>query len=333
MARAGRQKGFGLVELMVSMVLGLILIGGVLSIFLSNQQAFRTNEGLARVQENARISFELMAREIREAGGNPCGARVVGNVVNDNTTTWSLNWGAGTLIGTPGTEDLDMVATGTASTQRVTATDAILVMGASVGPSVRLTSHTTATAAIEVSASTHTIGTTDFVLICDGASAAITQATSVDGSTVFHVSGDSTLPGNCSQGLGYPTSCASSTGTSKQFQPGGFVAELSTGVWYVGNNDRGGTSLFRRSAVTTDEIAEGVTDMQIEYLLRTVASGALDSDWVDASSVTDWTPAALKEVVAVRLSLTLETNDSVGSDQQTLKRQLIHVVNLRNRSL
>lgn len=64
-----RQGGFSLIELMVALVLGLVLIGGVINIFVTNQQAFRTNENLARLQENARISFELTAREIRQAGG------------------------------------------------------------------------------------------------------------------------------------------------------------------------------------------------------------------------------------------------------------------------
>lgn len=330
MTRANRQQGFGLVELMVSMVLGLILIGGVLSIFLSNQQAFRTNEGLARVQENARISFELMAREIREAGGNPCGAKDVVNVVKDASTTWNLNWAGGSIIGTEGADDLTMVATGTAATERVAGTDAIQVMGASVGPSVRISTHTPASALITVAASTHNIGTNDFVLVCDGASAAITQATSVDEEDVYHLAGGATVPGNCVQGLHYNTTCAASV--EKQFQPGGFVTELVSGVWYVGNNDRGGTSLFRRSAAGSDEIAEGVSDMQIDYLLRDEALGNLDSDWADASTIADWTSAAAKQVVAVRLNLTLQSTSSVGTDQAPLQRQLIHVVNLRNRS-
>lgn len=326
-----RQRGFGLVELMVAMVLGLILIGGVLSIFLSNQQAFRSNEGLARVQENARISFELMAREIREAGGNPCGAKDVVNVVNDAGTTWNLNWAGGTLIGTDGGDDLSMVDTGTDATERVAGTDAILVMGASVGPGVRLTAHNTATAVITVAATTHSVGTTDFVLVCDGASAAITQITSVDEDSIYHTAGGSTVPGNCVQGLHYNTTCGASV--DKAFQAGGFVTELVSGVWYVGNNDRGGTSLFRRSAAGTDEIAEGVTDLQIDYLLRDEASGNLDSDWADATTITDWSTAAAKQVVAVRLHLTLASTNAVGTDQQPLQRQLIHVVNLRNRSL
>ncbi|MGH8148337.1 MAG: PilW family protein, partial [Rhodanobacteraceae bacterium] len=64
--------GFTLVELMVAMVLGLIVIAGVTSVFLSGQQSFRTNGALADVQDSSRIAFELMARDIRQAGLTGC---------------------------------------------------------------------------------------------------------------------------------------------------------------------------------------------------------------------------------------------------------------------
>lgn len=328
--RRRAQQGFGLVELMVALVLGLILIGGTLSIFLSNQQAFRSNEGLARVQENARISFELMAREIREAGGNPCGAKVVVNVVNNAATTWNLNWANGTLIGTGGASDLSMVDTGTAANERVAGTDAIQVIGASIGPAVRLASHDAGSALLTAVNATHGVSANDFVLICDSTSAAIAQVTSVHDAEIHHAAGGSTIPGNCTEGLHFESTCAS--GKEKQFPAGSYVAELVAGVWYVGNNDRGGTSLFRRSATSTDEIAEGVTDMQIHYLLPDPLSPTdLVNEWIDESwdnwATIDWT-----SVVAVRLTLTLTSAAAVGTDQAPLRRQLIHVVNLRNRS-
>ena len=59
-----KQRGFSLVELMIALVLGLMVIGGVTSVFLSNKQSFRTNTALSQVQENSRIAFELMARDI-----------------------------------------------------------------------------------------------------------------------------------------------------------------------------------------------------------------------------------------------------------------------------
>ena len=65
-------SGFGLIELMVAMVLGLIVLGAAIAVFQSNQRSYRSNEGLNRVQEGARVSYELMSRDIRSAGTSAC---------------------------------------------------------------------------------------------------------------------------------------------------------------------------------------------------------------------------------------------------------------------
>src|SRR5690554_7701360 len=67
----GKTAGFTLVELMIALVLGLLVIAGVGSVFLANQNAYRTNVALGEAQESARISFEFLARDIRSAGANP----------------------------------------------------------------------------------------------------------------------------------------------------------------------------------------------------------------------------------------------------------------------
>lgn len=71
------QSGFGLIELMIAMVLGLLVLGAAFAIFQSNQRSFQSNEGINRLQENARVAFELMARDIRAAGGSACSSASV----------------------------------------------------------------------------------------------------------------------------------------------------------------------------------------------------------------------------------------------------------------
>ena len=66
-----KAKGFTLIELMISLVLGSVILGAVLYIFLSNSQTYRMNEAQSRVQENGRFALELLTREIRHAGFNP----------------------------------------------------------------------------------------------------------------------------------------------------------------------------------------------------------------------------------------------------------------------
>ncbi|MDR7067683.1 type IV pilus assembly protein PilW [Pseudoxanthomonas japonensis] len=65
-------RGLSLIELMVALVLGLLVVGAAFAIFQSNQLTYRSNEGLNRMQESARIAFELMSADVRAAGGNSC---------------------------------------------------------------------------------------------------------------------------------------------------------------------------------------------------------------------------------------------------------------------
>ncbi len=61
-------KGFTLVELMVAMVLGAFFLNGVLQIFFSAKQAYRTQENLARLQENGRLALDFISQDVRMAG-------------------------------------------------------------------------------------------------------------------------------------------------------------------------------------------------------------------------------------------------------------------------
>ena len=50
-----KDKGFSLVELMVAMLLGLLITGAALQLFLANQQSFALQQTLSRVQENGQL--------------------------------------------------------------------------------------------------------------------------------------------------------------------------------------------------------------------------------------------------------------------------------------
>ena len=62
------QSGLSLIELMVAIVIGLILLSGVFTIFMSNKQSYRVQENMGRVQENGRFAIDIMARTLRMTG-------------------------------------------------------------------------------------------------------------------------------------------------------------------------------------------------------------------------------------------------------------------------
>jgi type IV pilus assembly protein PilW len=59
------QRGMTLVEIMISMVVGLILLAGILSIFTSNKQAYRIQESTNILNENARYALNQMQYHLR----------------------------------------------------------------------------------------------------------------------------------------------------------------------------------------------------------------------------------------------------------------------------
>ena len=55
-----KSKGFSLVELMVAMLLGLLITGAALQLFLANQQSFALQQTLSRVQENGQLFVRFL---------------------------------------------------------------------------------------------------------------------------------------------------------------------------------------------------------------------------------------------------------------------------------
>jgi type IV pilus assembly protein PilW len=67
-----RQRGVGLVELMVSMTIGLIILAGVMQLFVNSQQTSITASGASRIQENIRYAIARMGGDIYRAGNMGC---------------------------------------------------------------------------------------------------------------------------------------------------------------------------------------------------------------------------------------------------------------------
>lgn len=65
-------RGFTLVEMLVAMSVSLILLLGVSQIFSSNKRSQRVTEGLSRVQENARFAMKKISIDMRRAGYVGC---------------------------------------------------------------------------------------------------------------------------------------------------------------------------------------------------------------------------------------------------------------------
>jgi type IV pilus assembly protein PilW len=62
-----QQRGVGLIELMVAMLIGLFLIIGAVTVFNQSRNTYRASEGVARLQETARLAMDVIESDIRMA--------------------------------------------------------------------------------------------------------------------------------------------------------------------------------------------------------------------------------------------------------------------------
>ena len=63
-----KQLGFTLVEVMVSMAIGMFLILGAVTVYTQGAYSFKTIEGTSRIQENLRFAFDTLEPDVRLAG-------------------------------------------------------------------------------------------------------------------------------------------------------------------------------------------------------------------------------------------------------------------------
>lgn len=316
--------GFTLVELMVAMVLGLVVIAGAGSVFLSNQRVYRTNRALSDVQDSTRLAFELLARDIRHAGLTACSnsARVA-NVLKGGPAaggaTWWANWN-NAVRGYAGNDPV--VAAGNGEGDRVANTHSLQLLGGD-SASHSVASHDPTTAQFVLNEADPDYLAKDVFIVCDYDHAAIFQSSAYSASakTVGHA----TTADNCSTGLGFPTSCG--TANFYTFGSNAYLTRLNVADWYIGRNPDGGTSLYRfgragGGALTRQEMVRGVTNLQLTY-----HQDGLATPFVEAASVTNW-----NNVSAVRATLSMRSNDTHASTANTaITRDMTMTTTLRNR--
>jgi type IV pilus assembly protein PilW len=341
-ARRLRCSGFSLIELMVSLIIGLLIVLAVLNLFLASTRTHKTTENLSRIQENARIAFELIAFDLRQAGGTPCGniIRSANNIESSTAAPWFTT-------GIRGYESSESFG-GSSASSRAAGTDALTYgLASSTGVAVEEQS-SGASSELKVSTVDHGLSSGDIALVCDNNLAAWFQVTNISdhNTTVVHNTGNTESPGNCARkfvpgktctevssinGAHAPSRCGVvEEGRYYEFCNNSVLTRYASNLWFVGCNGRvacnapGGRSLYQAQFPNaSQEVVPDVQDMQIQYLKK----GA--SDYVDATAVTDWA-----DVEAAKVSLTLVGPDdgaTTDSDRtQRLTRTVNNVIYLRN---
>ena len=76
------QRGFTLIELMVSLALGLIIVAAATMLFIAGQKSFALQQGAADIQDNANFALNYMTKDIRMANLNAVTATMTASSAN-----------------------------------------------------------------------------------------------------------------------------------------------------------------------------------------------------------------------------------------------------------
>lgn len=344
---AKRELGLSLIELMVAMVLGLVIMGAVAGVMLSNSQGFRTTKALTQIQDSVRVGYELMARDIRQAGNMPCGndikvVNILKTAQNPNNP-WQYEWGAG-ILGFAANDALSGVS------NRVAGTEALVLTSGDAGDlymaEYNVDNNSANFTVGNGSGGDHGLRDGDILLVCNEKQATIFQMSNGQGNDADKIvvnTGNNQDPGNCTKGLGEiildDNDQCNVNGNRGPYDRNTVISKMASVAWYIGDNGRnteGGRSLYMarlapnssgNAALNEVEIASGVVDMELLYRKQDT------SGFVGAASVTDW-----GAINAVQISLKLdsqERNVSIDSSNNSgrISRELTSIVAIRNRSL
>lgn len=303
-----RIGGLSLIEVMVTLAIGMIVTLGIVGVMGINQQNLRITEGLSESQENARMAFELIARDVRQARDTSCGP--VQDIGDLNTDWWGEWW---PVRGFAGATSTAAVATGTGTGERVSGTQALQLQGS--GETRIIKTITGNKLELQTAAGTLSSGP---VIVCDLQSASLHTAAASATNAITTT----------------PTVTISSI-DNPQFQ----VSRLTAVTWYIGNNGRageGGLSLYRvrllpDGTTAEEEILPGVVDMSMRYHAKDgnsfVTSVANKNAWNDINAIelTLVTESTQRNVTSEAAS----GSALVGSDGR-MRRQITHVIALRN---
>lgn len=273
------QRGLSLIELMVAMVIGLVISGAVLQVFISNKNTFLLQNASGHLQENGRFALQYLAAEIRPAGVG-MGVRLPEESIcvvatNGAASEWNaMNrpiWGqritASGALGAVGTDQMSVFVNDNCG--------AFLTSGELLKPS--------ANANIQVTGYCPSMEQDRAVMVMDMEKAVIIRITNKPNSsgsgnvTLAHAAGNNDKDASCG---GFKFSDIAFTDPAR-------VVGFSSKIFYVadtGRTDSAGQpvrALYVRDVSTvpaqTMEVVEGVESMRTRYGVATASSVGVQS--------------------------------------------------------
>ena len=349
--------GFTLLELMISMSLGLFLVAGAGQMLMTSEHTYRFNRDLGWMQENAKYALSLMTKEIRMAGYWGCNsgqsASTFTNTLNTGTGDWYLNF-ENAINGYDGDDaafpntvfpvaDQPILALGA----ELPDSDVVIISRGDGDSEVEVASHDTGIASFDV-VGNHDHPEGKILSISNCAKTAIFQKTAgATPSVVF--SGNTETPGNCTEIIRFPNVCSNAVipgNPAYDFDSAGEAKLMAAMIsaYYIRTSDSGLPVLFKQTlddsaALEEKQMAQGIENIQIRYGEDVNGDDVVDR-YVSADQVTDWGEIHVVKLYLLMRSLTEVTAEAqnfrfAGSDYTStdkyFRQEFMSTTTIRNR--
>lgn len=92
-----KQSGFTLLEILIGISLGIVVLGGILSVYIPALQTWRASAATATLQDVQQLSYDMLSRSIRQSGLLVCGdnnsvENSIGAPVDASISLWAFNF-------------------------------------------------------------------------------------------------------------------------------------------------------------------------------------------------------------------------------------------------
>jgi type IV pilus assembly protein PilW len=349
------EHGFSLVEIMIAMVIGLIIIGAVVQLFAVNRSTYQVDEGLARIQENARFAIDFISRDLRMAGNTGC-VRDAPPINNLNAPANSpyINIAANLAVGLLGFEadtsaPGDTVALASSTPTNTTSgwtpaldtafvppgavpgSDAIVIFRLSGSGTPTVDPHNDSAQVFAQPGSNSKFKKGQLAILTNCIQSSLFQITSVSAGVgkVDLAHAASGTPGNICPTWGQP-GCLPGP---QDYGPGSEIYGYEVVTYFIAAGASGEPALFQATFQPLDagnpnanylsqELVEGIESMQLLYGvdlsagIPPVSDGDPD-DFMTAEEVE--TGGFWNRVVAVRIGLLLRSSNTTGTATDTIK--------------
>ncbi len=348
-----RQAGIGLIELMISITLGLFLISGAVGVFISSKSTQGFNTELSWIQDNARFTMATLTRDIRMAGYFGCSSsQNTTNTVNSGSE-WYLDFN----IGVEGWDGSESFPTGFPSAYNSNAASGLpnsdLITIRSASETELRIDRTPSINSVNLQLfDDHPFEVGDILVASDCEQTSIFQMTASTASHVVVHNTGAGSPGNCTHLL----AGAGCTGVGPQqghlfdSSNGATISQIKSYGYFVDLADDGSPALFRREMYGNSgsanlrnvELVQGVENIQVVY-----GHDSNDDDYADHYiDATDVTSSAMwEDVVAVRLHVLFRSytetateplpfrfvNATYTPNDRFFRQEFISTIELRNK--